>query len=185
MKKLFTLWVFISGLLILSACDQSLTSSDSLEDVYPVIESFLSTPITHESNLPIFEGTPISYVIEGEEIETLKDLKRPAYDKYIPIEITIYASDQTLTIREDMLILSDYSPNQDYEIHLTDVDFEGITKDVFTSTQILVHQEEDVLISEEGFIRGRGNSNWFNFEKKSYRISFDEDIDMMGLRPHP
>ncbi|MDA0871572.1 MAG: CotH kinase family protein [Firmicutes bacterium] len=184
MKKTFATITILSMIFITTACQQNLTARHTLEEVLPLIELFLNDPVSHDTALPLFEGTNITYNIDGIEIEDLSLLKSPIYDSYLPIEIKIYAQDETLTIQQEIYVLSDYSPKHNYEIHLSEVDFENISKETYSPSIISLYQEDTIIFEKEGQVRGRGNSNWFSYEKKSYRISFSEDIEMMGLRAH-
>ena len=184
MKKTFTMITMLSIIVILTGCQQNLTARHTLEEVLPSIEIFLDNPVTHDTQLPLFDGTTISYHIDGEEIEDLTRMLRPRYDTYLPIEIMIFAQDETKTIKQEIYVLSDYSPKHNYKIHLNDVDFENISKETFSPSIISLYQEDDLLLEKEGQVRGRGNSNWFSYEKKSYRLSFSEDVVMMGLKAH-
>jgi hypothetical protein len=184
MKKIFTTITILSMIFITTACQQNLTARHTLEEVLPSIDLFLNEPVSHDTALPLFEGTTISYNIDGIEIEDLSLLNRPIYDSYLPVEIKIYAQDETKTIQQEIYVLSNYSPKHNYEMHLSEVDFENISKETFSSSMISLFQEDTMLFEREGQVRGRGNSNWFSYEKKSYRISFSEDIEMMGLRAH-
>ena len=179
---LFIISIFIT--IFLMSCQQNLTAKHSLEEVLPHVETFIDQDVTHESTLPLFEGTTISYEINDQVIDDLKTLERPIYDQYMDIEVVIYARDETFKIIDQIYVLSAYSPKHNYEIHLNDVDFENIQKETFSKTFISLYQNDTKLYEVLGNIRGRGNSNWFTYDKKSYRISFDQDIDMMGLRPH-
>lgn len=184
MKKTFTIITMLSMIFITTACQQNLTARHTLEEVLPSIDLFLNDPVSHDTALPLFEGTTISYNIDGIEIEDLSLLKRPIYDAYLPVEIKIYAQDETKTIQQEIYVLSDYSPKHNYEIHLSEVDFENISKETYSPSIISLYQEDNMLFEKEGQVRGRGNSNWFSYEKKSYRISFSKDVEMMGLRAH-
>lgn len=184
MKKTFIMTSILSLLLLVTACQQNITARHTLDEVLPSIELFLDHSVSHDTRLPLFEGTTITYKIDGSAVEDLRLFERPIYDSYLPVEIKIYAQDETKTIQQDIYVLSDYSPKHNYEIHLSDVDFENISKETFSSSTISLYQEDTMLFEKEGQVRGRGNSNWFSYEKKSYRISFSEDIEMMGLRAH-
>lgn len=184
MKKTFIIITMFSMIFLTTACQQNLTAKHTIEEVLPSIETFLEFPVTHKTQLPLFEGTTITYNIDGSIIEDLSLLKRPIYDSYLPIEINIYAQNETKIIQREIYVLSDYSPKHNYQLHLSDVDFENISKETFSPSLISLYQGDELLFEKEGQVRGRGNSNWFSYEKKSYRISFSDDVDIMGLRPH-
>lgn len=184
MKKLFTIMTLFSISLLMTACQQNLTSRHVLDDILPSIEAFLNMPVTHETIMPEFEGTTITYTIQDSVVTNLKTFSRPIYDRYFPIEIVIYAQDDTYFIEREIYVLSDYSPEHNYEIHVSEVDFENISKETFSPSIISLYQEDNLLFEKEGQVRGRGNSNWFSYDKKSYRLSFSEDVAMMGLRAH-
>ena len=184
MKQFLISSILILISIFLVSCQQNLTAKHTLEEVLPDIEYFIEQEITHESTLPLFEGTMISYEINNQMIDDLKNLDRPIYDQYMDIEVIIYARDDTNKMVEQVYVLSAYSPKHNYEIHLNGVDFENIQKESFSPTVISLYQNDTELFESLGNIRGRGNSNWFAYDKKSYRISFDHNIEMMGLKPH-
>ena len=184
MKQFLISSILILISIFLVSCQQNLTAKHTLEEVLPDIEYFIEQDVTHESTLPLFEGTMISYEINNQMIDDLKNLDRPIYDQYMDIEVIIYARDDTYKMVEQVYVLSAYSPKHNYEIHLNGVDFENIQKESFSPTIVSLYQNDTELFESLGNIRGRGNSNWFAYDKKSYRISFDHDIEMMGLKPH-
>lgn len=184
MKSFLINSIIILITIFLVSCQQNLTARHTLEEVLPHVENFINQDVTHESTLPLFEGTTISYEINDQMIDDLKTFDRPIYDQFMDIEIIIYARDDTFKIVDQIYVLSAYSPKHNYEIHLNGVDFENIQKETFSQTLISLYQNDSQLFESLGNIRGRGNSNWFTYDKKSYRISFDQDIDMMGLKPH-
>lgn len=53
--------------------------------------------------------------------------------------------------------------------------YEGCTVKVFDSSYNLVADEASAQV------RGRGNSTWTQFEKKSFRLKFDEKTDLFGM----
>ena len=184
MKKIVIYLTLMSMVTMVTACQQNLTSKHTLEDILPTIESFLNHPVTHETVLPVFEGTTITYLIDNNVIKDLKTFSRPIYDQYFSIKIEIFAKDDTYFIETELYVLSDYSPKHNYEIHLSEIDFNAVSKEVFSPAIISIFQENNKLLEKEGQVKGRGNSNWFSYEKKSYRISFGVDVEMMGLRAH-
>jgi hypothetical protein len=56
------------------------------------------------------------------------------------------------------------------------------SNETYLVASVSITGETDTTLDREGAqIRGRGNSTWRFFDKKSYRIKFDEKVDLFGM----
>lgn len=172
--------------ILLTSCQLNLTALYTTEEVNVVLKEFASHDITHESEFPIFEQTSVTYTINNIPVESLDAYQRPLFDQYQSLRATVYGSDQTVTYLYQIYVLSDYSPRHNYKIELNNINLDTMTRETFQQGSINVyHESETILPSDQAInIRYRGNSSWANHEKKPFRIEFDSNVEMMGLRPH-
>jgi hypothetical protein len=185
-KKKIVIVITFFLTILLTSCQLNLTALYTTEEVNVVLEEFTSQDITHESELPIFEQTVVRYTINQIPVESLDLYERPLFDQYQSLRATVYGSDQTVTYLYQIYVLSDYSPKHNYKIELNNIDLETMTRETFQQGLINVYQEDEFIlpIDQNINVRHRGNSSWANHEKKPFRLEFDSNVEMMGLRPH-
>jgi len=185
-KKKIVIVITFFLTILLTSCQLNLTALYTTEEVNVVLEEFTSQDITHESELPIFEQTVVTYTINQIPVESLDLYERPLFDQYQSLRATVYGSDQTVTYLYQIYVLSDYSPKHNYKIELNNIDLETMTRETYQQGLINVYQEDEFIlpIDQNINVRHRGNSSWANHEKKPFRLEFDSNVEMMGLRPH-
>lgn len=183
--RFFTILSTISLSLFMVSCNQNLMAAYTVEEMETIISAWSESPITFESELPVFEQTTVTYFINNVPVETLNGYERPLYDQFQSLKVTLYGSDKTKTSYYDIYVLSTYSPKHNYEIRIDGASLDQMDRETFQEVSWSVKQEVTTLIDDMPVrMRGRGNSSWFNHEKKSFRIEFDQNIDMMGLPSH-
>jgi hypothetical protein len=57
-----------------------------------------------------------------------------------------------------------------------------LSREVLQENRVQLKQHDQVLLDSKIMLRGRGNSSFFTFDKKSLKIEFDHNIEWMGLR---
>lgn len=55
-----------------------------------------------------------------------------------------------------------------------------VSKEEYISATVTVREGDEVVENIACNIRGRGNSSWYNAEKKSYRLKFEEKTSLLG-----
>lgn len=55
-----------------------------------------------------------------------------------------------------------------------------VSKEEYLSAEVTVKHGDEVVENIACNIRGRGNSSWYNAEKKSYRLKFEEKTSLLG-----
>jgi hypothetical protein len=70
----------------------------------------------------------------------------------------------------------------------TDVPLGSIDRETYVGAALMAttdrNGESDLeLVTDRLVMRGRGNSSWFTYPKKSYRLKFDEKTSLFGMTP--
>lgn len=108
---------------------------------------------------------------------------------YYDRELTIPA-EQSIELTEDLELYAEWiedDPETEFllpEIHITtDTELGSLTKLGYTScTYTITNAATDDCFSDAaGWIRGRGNSTWEEFEKKPFNIKFEEKQNLFGM----
>lgn len=182
LKKLLSLLVTIILSIILIACDGSLTAVNSVDEVKDIMDQWIPSVITHDTVFPEIVGTTVEYTINGKIVEDLKTFERPLYDQDVILEVTVYGNDTTRTLSYDTMLLSDYSPRHGYQLYLDSFDMSALSRENLQPNAVVLRQDNEILLESSIQLRGRGNSSFFTFEKKSLKIEFESNIEWMGLR---
>lgn len=177
--------------------DESFTTrydGEPLENSMTVYANWI--PSTHTVTFNTAEGKLIGEtshtVTYGGTLDTVPEIKHDTYllegwyldeactTAYHPgvTEITgdiqVYANMVTPTsLREDLAAPVIY----------IDADGKGVDKNQYTPCTVTIESDDEKYSRKDlsAQIRGRGNSTWGYYEKKPYRLKFDEKFDLFGM----
>lgn len=201
MKKIITLFMILGLSFLLIACeeflDTPLVSTPSTPDYTDALalakdELLESLPgiINRDFILPVVEGFEITFSEEGIIHEDTYIHHSPLYDQESSFDIKIERDGQTLEFEHTFTKLSYESGANETKIYLDlpiSIDaFHDGHKDVYSDTSVRVDTNmngtyQTELITDAAQLRGRGNSTWFSFPKKPYRLRFDKNTSILGM----
>jgi hypothetical protein len=192
MKKL-TLWILSIVLLtFLAACNGSLTEittdyTKEIEEIAERIQEALPSTINRDFDLPQFENYDITYTLKDQTYTTRYIHHAPLYDQMAVMNFTIKRGRNSKTFSHSFYHLAYESGRNQTKIYLTmPVQRHQIDKTIYNQTDVRVETNinGELLVEHEtssAQIRGRGNSTWYSFEKKPYRLRFDKNTSILGM----
>lgn len=198
MKKLIMVLMMLSLSLLLIACEEFLDTplvptpdhSDTLLDIKADVLEALPNIINRDFNLPYVEGYDISYMEYDILHEGMYKHHSPLYDQTSSFQIRIEKDDQHIEFEHSFTKLSYESGRNETKIYLdlpiSINDLHDNHKEVYTSANVRVDSNingtyQTELLTDAAQLRGRGNSTWFTFPKKPYRLRFDKNTSILGM----
>ena len=147
---------------------------------------FFPEVINSSFQLPTYTNTEVNVIFNDETHTGYFKYHSPFYDQEAHMILQLKKSGTV--IEEDLLVtlLSLDSGKNNNRIDINTTVIENINKDEYVSAQISVKGDingEYVTqhADNQARIRGRGNSTWWLFPKKPYRINFSEDVSIYGM----
>lgn len=111
----------------------------------------------------------------------------PYSDEDIEINVEIKKGLSKETFTYDRTLLSLTLANYKTSIYIDmNESISNINKDTYLtmSTDVISEindQEQYLLDNQTGGIKGRGNSTWYSYPKKPYKLKFDERVSILGM----
>lgn len=181
-KKMIQFVLFMTLSLFLIACDVSILSTMPFEEAKTILDAWSPETISHETTLPIVKGVTLKFYLNNTEITSIKDVERPMFDKDAILDVKVFASDQSRMLSYEVKLLSIYSPRHNYKLYFDAFNMSELSREVYQDNKVQLIQGDDIIDTQDVFIRGRGNSSFFTHEKKSMKIAFEKNVTWMGLR---
>ena len=128
-----------------------------------------------ESGTAVFHQNPKreNYVFEGWYFD--REYKKAAYNMKVTENTRLFAKWRPLYKTEGMTLPIITVSTESGKDILDRKNYEGCTVNVFDSDYT------SIVGNGAAQIRGRGNSTWTQFEKKSFRLKFNEKTDLFGM----
>ena len=170
MKKILTILSFMF-ITILIGCQEDVRFADVLELIPDTYEENLELPTQHKDQ-------DLTYKIHDQVIEDSILVYQFSYDD-LNLELTIII-DGVHEVKKSIINKASRAVSNLY-IETNDGSIIDSKKDYKTST---ISISSDHGFSQDDLtarVRGRGNSTWFLYPKKPYRIKFDERTSLLGM----
>lgn len=190
MKKLITFITIIMVGFFLSSCDVPLTQMDYSEEVLKTkeeIQALMPATLNRDFQVEGYEEYQISYVFNGVTYEDKWVYHSPLYDRNTSMYVHIKRGSYEASFTHNFKWLSYESGHNQTKIYLTlPTPLHEVNKEVYTRSFVKVEtmiNGETVIEHEtiDAGIRGRGNSTWYSFDKKPYRLRFDDTTSILGM----
>ncbi|PKK92842.1 MAG: hypothetical protein CVV61_07665 [Tenericutes bacterium HGW-Tenericutes-6] len=153
------------------------------------IEALMPDKINASFEMPFFDGVDVSFDYndvsfgEGEFV-----YESPFYDQDVELNYIIRRGNRAKEYTKTIHLVAKESGHNEYKImidlpysvnNVTDVDYTqaSITAVMTKNDDIVTELETDAAQ-----IRGRGNSTWFSYPKKPFKIKFDEKTSLFGMK---
>ncbi len=187
MKKLLASLIIISITIFISGCEQVdvealfAATSQTIEDAIP-------KTINHDFDLPSFSDVDVAYQL-GDVTYTNEFLYvSPFYDQTMQFHYTLTRGRTSQDYAIDVTLLSADSGSNQNKIFLTlPESVNNVTKDEYMQASVLATTNRNginITDTETNFagIKGRGNSTWYSYPKKPYKLQFDENTSLFGMK---
>lgn len=187
MKKMLMMVFFLVMAWFLYACDQVIDYSEELEELEDEIIAQIPSQINSDFKLDLDDKYQVTYELFDQVSEDVFDYVSPFYDRRGDLKITIKRGNNILNIEKEVLLISLDSGRNETTITIDlDVPLYQVNKDDYVNASVVVEtkKNDDKVIehqTNEVKLRGRGNSTWFSYEKKPYRLRFDKNTSILGM----
>ncbi len=186
MKKTSPILIILFLAFILASCDIGFYQNDVDQKLLEIID-LIPDEINSDYIIPSKQGYGISFIVDDITYVDVYEFISPDTDQDIEIEVVVEkgfskASDKK-TVKLLSLTLANYESFLFIEM---DSDLNDINRDTYlpvtTSLISEINGEQQFITNNTSAqIRGRGNSTWYSYPKKPYRLKFDESISLLGM----
>jgi hypothetical protein len=191
MKKISILIMLLMISIFLVSCDQEIFPStdytEQIESLALEIEQLIPDTINADFDLPNYNDYDIVYTLGDQSYTDEYIYNSPFFDIDQEFKYQITRGQTSLEFSKQVMHLSYESGHNFNKIYLDlPVTIENISRDIYTQVDVTVlttKNKEEVIehSTSEAQLRGRGNSTWFSFEKKPYRLRFDKNTSILGM----
>ncbi len=198
MKRLASIFIFISLSLLLIACEEFLDTplvstpdyGDELLQVKEDVIDTLPSIINRDFNIPYIENYEITIIDEKMTHESVYIHQSPLFDQESSFTVRIEREGQFVEFEHQFMKLSYESGRNETKIYLNlpvSIDtLHSEHKEIYTDASVRVDTNingiyQTEIMTDAAQLRGRGNSTWFIFDKKPYRLRFDKNTSILGM----
>ncbi|KKR74013.1 MAG: Polyferredoxin, partial [Parcubacteria group bacterium GW2011_GWB2_40_8] len=176
----------IASLLYLAGCIEA----DYTEDVQALgleIEALIPETINSNFILPVEEPYEITYSMDSTVFTNEFIYESPVYDQDKEFKFTISRGKTTQEFTKTVYVLSSESGENETKLYLDLPILESqISKEDYTQANVRVETRTNGVYgitheTTEAQLRGRGNSTWFSYPKRPYRLRFDKNTSILGM----
>lgn len=156
------------------------TRSNEIKDAIP-------TTVNSNFALPIFDDVDVTYVYNDQYFTDEFIYESPFYDQEVTLYYTIRRGNKVGEFSRSIHLLADDSGYNKYKLYIElPYSVNNVTKEVYTQASVLAIMTKNGIAETEietdaAQIRGRGNSTWFSYPKKPFRLRFDENTSIFGM----
>ncbi|MDI6452652.1 CotH kinase family protein [Peloplasma aerotolerans] len=195
MKKISIIITLLMVSIFLISCNQEMfptiiDTTDYTEEIESLaleIEQLIPNTINANFDLPTYDQYDIVYTLGDQSFTDEYVYNSPFFDIDQEFKYQITRGQASLQFSKDVRHLS-YESGQNFTkmyIDLT-IPIGHISKDHYTPADVTVRTTkngEEVVehSTTEAQLRGRGNSTWYSFDKKPYRLRFDKNTSILGM----
>lgn len=186
MRKILIYIVILGFSMMIASCEQ-IDYPTLFQTISEEIETSVPSIINHDFDLPSYTNVDVSYELNNISFNGTYEYISPFYDIDTKLNYKIVKNDQMHEGSIDVRLLADDSGENNYELHLTLADsVENVSRDLYMQASVVAKRnlngiEETELETTEAQIRGRGNSTWFSYPKKPFRLRFNENTSIFGM----
>ena len=186
MKK-FILTTIIIGFMSLMMSCENIDYDQLFQTVSQEIETSIPDVINSDFIAPSYTNVEVIYELNGQSFDGEYVYESPFYDIETKLNYKIIKNDNEFEGSIDVKLLADDSGENQYELHLSlPESIENVTRETYMQASVLAKRnvngkEEIELETMEAQIRGRGNSTWFSYPKKPFRLRFDKNTSIFGM----
>ena len=187
MKKIVLGFLLVFLMWFLYACTKEELSPVDLSELEDDILMQIPDQINSDFKLDIDDSYQVTYELLNQKSEGFFDYVSPFYDQRGTMKITVQKGDSKFDIEKEVTLVSLESGLNETKISINlNVPLSQVNKEdyVLASVKVETKKNDEIVIeheTSEAKLRGRGNSTWFVYEKKPYRLRFDKNTSILGM----
>jgi hypothetical protein len=186
MRKILLYVIILSFSMMIMSCEQ-IDYPSLFQNISEEIDASVPKTVNNDFDLPSYTNVEVTYELNGQTFEGAYNYVSPFYDQDTKLVYQIKKNDQIYEGSIDVRLLADDSGENNYELHLSlPESVENVTRETYMQASVVAKRnrngvEEIELDTIEAQIRGRGNSTWFSYPKKPFRLRFNENTSIFGM----
>lgn len=186
MRKILLYVIILSFSMMIMSCEQ-IDYPSLFQSISEEIDASVPKTVNNDFDLPSYTNVEVIYELNGQSFEGAYNYVSPFYDQDTKLNYQIKKNDQIYEGSIDVRLLADDSGENNYELHLSlPESVENVTRETYMQASVVAKRnrngvEEIELDTIEAQIRGRGNSTWFSYPKKPFRLRFNENTSIFGM----
>lgn len=187
MKKLslFLFVIFIS--ITLTACEAWRDFTDELNALEDTLLNQIPEYVNADFTFNLDDQYRVQFEVDGMISEDNYTYVSPFYDREVDFNIIVSRGTSEVTFSKKVTLLSSDSGHNHYQIKIErDITSEDIMLDTYIGISVEVKWIKNGITTiehttDEVSLRGRGNSTWYVYPKKPYRMRFDKNTSILGM----
>jgi spore coat protein CotH len=186
MRKILIYVIILGFSMMIISCEE-IDYPSLFQTISEEIESSVPEIVNNDFDLPSYTNVEVTYELNGLSFGGAYEYVSPFYDLDTTLSYQIKKNDQTYEGSVDVRLLAGDSGENNYELHLSlPESVENVTRETYMQASVIAKRnhngvEETELETTAAQIRGRGNSTWFSYPKKPFRLRFDENTSIFGM----
>ncbi len=186
MKKTMIIILFVLTSIGLIGCE-SIDFPELFETRAKEIKDAIPTSVNSNFALPVFDDVDVTYEYNEQYFTDEFIYESPFYDQDVTLNFTIRRGNKAGEFSEPIHLLADDSGYNGYKLYI-DLPYSvnNVTREAYTQASVLAIMTKNGIAETEidtnaAQIRGRGNSTWFSYPKKPFKLQFDENTSIFGM----
>lgn len=187
MKKTFVILFSIFISITLTACEAWQDFTEELSALEDTVRNQIPEYLNADFKLNIDDHYRVTYEVDGEVFEDYYRYTSPFYDREVDVKMMISRGRSEVEFTKTTTLVSRDSGHNRYQINIQkDIPNEEILLDTYIGISVEVKWIKNGITTiehttDEVKLRGRGNSTWYAYPKKPYRMRFDKNTSIFGM----
>lgn len=187
MKKIGLMMFLIGISVTFMACETWRDFTDELMQLEDELIAQIPDKINADVAVVLDDNYRVSYHVNGITSEDYYVYEAPFYDQPTQFELTISRGASSATFSKEVMLLSRDSGHNRYQMKINrDQVTDAINLETYVgvSVEVTYIKNGDIfteIMTDEAGLRGRGNSTWYVYPKKPYRLRFDKNTSILGM----
>lgn len=188
LRRLSMILITLLMTLVMVSCSAS-TSDLSIEEIEETLLNLVPRFVNDDFELPTIKDLRITWTYEDETITDLFPYVSPMIETNTQLIAAIKNGLTTTTLAFPITLVPAESGRNARVMRIeTDVPIDQIDRETYVDASLMATTDRNgtadlEIVTDMVRIRGRGNSSWFTYPKKPYRLRFDEKTSLFGLTP--
>ncbi|RJX27897.1 MAG: hypothetical protein C4537_00045 [Acholeplasma sp.] len=187
MKKIFVFIFLIFISITLTACEAWRDFTEELNAMEDTLLNQIPEYLNADFQLSIDDDYRVMYDVDGIISEDMYTYVSPFYDRKVDVKVKVSRGTSEVEFTKTVTLLSSDSGHNHYQINIhRDIPNETIMLDTYIGIRVEVKWIKNGITTtevttDEVKLRGRGNSTWYAYPKKPYRMRFDKNTSIFGM----
>ena len=188
MKKLMMFVLSLIVLLSASACEAFLRYDDEINTMKDDLLDQIPDQVNADFAIDIDDRYDITFVLDDQEMKDEFIYQSPFYDMTKTLKIKVERGRSSIVFEKEVMLVAIDSGLNQTEIYLNmNESIDMINKETYLRTNVRVEtmKNGEMVVDHQtpdAQIRGRGNSTWWVYPKKPYRLRFDKNTSILGMK---